>query len=62
MALEELSIFKMALVPLVQAEMVPSSVEKTKWAPPKSALGLKMMPVGADGGVAPLGGGNRHDK
>src|SRR6266513_401667 len=57
MALTGLVNLRTALVPAVQPEMVPSSVTKMKCAPPKSELPLKTIPVGADGGTPPKGGG-----
>src|ERR1041384_266946 len=46
-----------ALVPALQPEIVPSSVTKMKRSPKKSALPLKTVPVGAEGGVPPGGTG-----
>src|SRR3954470_10413877 len=44
---------RMALVPLLQPEIVPSSVSKMKRSPKKSEPPLKTTPVGEAGGVPP---------
>ncbi len=58
----ELSTFSTALVPLFQPTIVPSSVEKMNLAGAfdptrKPEVLLKIIPVGADGGAPPAGGG-----
>src|SRR6266536_1785800 len=57
MALTGLVNLSTALIPPDQPEMVPSSVTKMKRAAPKSEPPLKTIPVGADGGTPPTGGG-----
>jgi hypothetical protein len=58
-----LSIFSTAVAPLAHAEIVPSSVAKMNRAAALDAtmksfvLVLKTIPVGAPGGVPPVGGG-----